>query len=254
MIAFSPHVRIFGLLLWLTQTGNTGGATLDSCCLNARVSLAREACWRLSFSGMTSLGRVLDLIMHRRCCLQHSLLIVPLSSLPRFVLSRSSWTLLLHWDVPPPLAHEVAMSGSCRGVLAWCVVSDVHPAASVCVSVGKPSPSCLVVRPLVVAPPAVRFCVCPGADRCAYSCFAHVCPCVKGRCDRCPLGSGMISDVFVVCFFCAHFIRTVSPDVPRSRVAWLWSAAKNDVRVRRGGLQPASNFFSASVRLLRPSP
>ena len=155
---------------------------------------------------------------------------------------------------PPPLAHEVAMSGSCRGVLAWCVVSDVHPAASVCVSVGKPSPSCLVVRPLVVAPPAVRFCVCPGADRCAYSCFAHVCPCVKGRCDRCPLGSGMISDVFVVCFFCAHFIRTVSPDVPRSRVAWLWSAAKNDVRVRRGGLQPASNFFSASVRLLRPSP
>ena len=51
--------------------------------------------------------------------------------LPRLVSSRSSSTLLLHWDVPPPLAHEAAMSGSCRGVLAWCVVCGVHAAASV---------------------------------------------------------------------------------------------------------------------------
>lgn len=97
---FSPHVRILGLLLGLTQAGKTGGATSNTCCLNARVLWAREARWRLHFSGMTSLRRVLDLSMHRRCCLQRFLLIVPLLWLPRLVSSRSSSTLLLHWDVP----------------------------------------------------------------------------------------------------------------------------------------------------------
>ena len=58
----------------------------------------------------------------------------------------------------PPLAHEVAMSGSCRGILAWCVVCSVHPAASVRVRVGKPPSSCLFVRPFVVIPCAGRFC------------------------------------------------------------------------------------------------
>ena len=52
--------------------------TSNTCGLNARVSWAWEAHWRLSFSGMTSLGRVLDLIMQQRCCLQRFLLIVPL--------------------------------------------------------------------------------------------------------------------------------------------------------------------------------
>ena len=99
--ALSPHIWIMGLLLGITQTGSTGGATLNTCCLNARVSWAREAHWRFSFSRMTSSGRVLDLIMQRRCCLQRFLLIVPLLWLPRLVLSRSSSTLLLHWDVPP---------------------------------------------------------------------------------------------------------------------------------------------------------
>ena len=99
--AFSPHVGILGLLLRLTQSGNTGGATLNACYLNARVSWAWDAHWRLSFSGMTSTGRVLDLIMQRRCCLQRFLLIVPLLRLPRLVLSRSSSTLLLHLDVNP---------------------------------------------------------------------------------------------------------------------------------------------------------
>ena len=32
---------------------------------------------------------------------------------------------------PPPLEHEVAMPGSYRGVLAWCVVCGVHAAAYV---------------------------------------------------------------------------------------------------------------------------
>ena len=32
---------------------------------------------------------------------------------------------------PPPLAHEVSMRVSSRGVLAWCVVCGVHEAASV---------------------------------------------------------------------------------------------------------------------------
>ena len=67
----------------------------------------------------------------------------------------------------PPLAHEIALPGSCRGVLAWCVVCGVHAAASIWVSVGKPSPSCLVARPLVVALPAGWFFVCPGAAPCA---------------------------------------------------------------------------------------
>ena len=98
---FPPHVRILGLLIGLTQTWNTGGATSNTCCLNAWISWAREARWRLSFSGMTSLGRVLDLIMHQRCCLQHFLMIVPLLWPPRLVSSCSSSTLLPHWGVPP---------------------------------------------------------------------------------------------------------------------------------------------------------
>ena len=148
-----------------------------------------------SFSGMTSAGRVLDLIMQLRCCLQRFFLIVPLLWLPRLVLTRSSSTLMLHWDHPPLGAYEVAISGSCCGTLAWYVAWGVHPAASACVGVGKPSPSCLAVHPLVVAPAAVRVCICPGAGSCAYSCFAHVCPCVQGRCGRCPPGSSVPSVV-----------------------------------------------------------
>ena len=101
MNMFSPHVRILGLLLGLTQKENTGCATSNTCCSNGRVFWAREARWRLHFSGMISLRRFLGLIMHRRCCLQHFLLIVPLMWLPRLVSSRSSLTLLLHWNVPP---------------------------------------------------------------------------------------------------------------------------------------------------------
>ena len=47
--AFSPHVRTLGLLLGLTQSGNTGSATLNTCCLNAQVSRAWEAHWWLTF-------------------------------------------------------------------------------------------------------------------------------------------------------------------------------------------------------------
>ena len=73
----------------------------------------------------------------------------------------------------PSLAS--AMSDSCPGILAWCVVCGVHPAASVRIRLGKLPPSCLLVRPPVVAPPAVRFCICPGAAPCDYSCFC-TCP------------------------------------------------------------------------------
>ena len=95
------------------------GATFYTCCLNARLSRAWEAHLQVSFSGMTSAGRALDLIMKRRCCLQLLLRIVPRLWLPRLVLSRSSST----------LPHELAMSGSCRGILAWCVVCGMHTAA-----------------------------------------------------------------------------------------------------------------------------
>ena len=93
----------------------------------------------------------------------------------------------------PPLAHEVAMRVSSRGILTWCVVCGVHEAASVGVGVGQPSPSCSVVRPFVVALPTVWSFVRPGAAPCAYSCSAHVRPCAQGRCGRCPLGSGVMS-------------------------------------------------------------
>ena len=59
--------------------------------------------------------------------------------------------------------------------------------------VGRPSPSCLVVRPFVVALPTVWSFVCAGAASCAYSCSAHVRPCAQGRCGRCPPGSGLMS-------------------------------------------------------------
>ena len=76
----------------------------------------------------------------------------------------------------PPLAHKVAVRVTSRGVLAWCVVCGVHEAASVGVGVGQPSPSCLVVRPFVVALSTVWSFVCAGAAACAYSCSAHVRP------------------------------------------------------------------------------
>ena len=147
-----------------------------------------------NFSETTSLGCVLDVNMQRRCCLQRydrtpvvaaTACLVPFLLDPAAALGR-----------PTPWAHEVAMPGSCLGVLAWCVNCGMHPAASVCVSVGKPPSSCLVVRPLMVAPPADRFCVRPGAAPCACSCFARVRPCAQGRCGRCSPESGVIYDFF----------------------------------------------------------
>ena len=61
----------------------------------------------------------------------------------------------------------------------------------------QPSPSCLVVRPFVVALPTVWSFVCPGAAPCAYSCSAHVRPCMQGRCGRCPLGFGVMSVLYI---------------------------------------------------------
>ena len=95
-------------------------------------------------------------------------------------------------------------------ILAWCAVCAVHPPASVrdhiivysysyiYVYIGVPSPSCLVFRPLVVAPPADRFCFCPGATPCACTCFACVRPCAQGRYGQCSPGSSMMSDLFSV--------------------------------------------------------
>ena len=201
---FSPRVRILGPPLVLTQTENTGGVTSNTCCLNARVLWAWEALWRLHSSGMTSLRHVLGLSMHRRCCLRHFLLIVPLLWLPRLVLCRSSSTLLLPWDAPPPLAHEVAVCVTSRGVVFWCVGCGVHGAAPVGVGVGQPSPSCLVVRPFVVALPTVWSFVCAGVASCAYSCSAHVRPCAQGRCGRCPPRSGVMSDSYFYFAFLPH--------------------------------------------------
>ena len=68
----------------------------------------------------------------------------------------------------------------------------MHPAASVRIRVGKPLPSCLVIRPLVLAPPAVRFCICPGASPRACSCLHMSAPAhVQGRSGQTRLGLGL---------------------------------------------------------------
>ena len=100
------------------------------------------------------------------------------------------------------------MRVSSCGVLAWCVVCGVHEAASVGVGVGQPSPSCLVVRPFVLALPTVWSFVCPGAALCAYSCSAHVRLCAQGRCGRCPLGFGVMSEFF---YLFRYFFSVSSP-------------------------------------------
>lgn len=67
----------------------------------------------------------------------------------------------------------------------------------------------------VVAPPAARFRVCPGASPHASSCFAHVRSCVQGRCGGCLPGSGVTYDLFsfnqssvLFCSHCAACMRT----------------------------------------------
>ena len=74
----------------------------------------------------------------------------------------------------------------------------------------RPSPSCLVVRPFVVALPTVWSFVCAGAASCAYSCSAHVRPCAQGCCGRCPPGSGVMSDFFYFFFHWHHSRGTTS--------------------------------------------
>ena len=76
----------------------------------------------------------------------------------------------------------------------------MHEAASVRVGVVQPSPSCLVVRPFVVALPTVLSFVCPGAAPCAYSCAAHFRPCAQGRRGRCLLGFDVMSDFYFLFF------------------------------------------------------
>ena len=147
-----PHVRILVLLLGLKRLGNTDGATLSICCLNASVSLAWTAPWHLPFSGMTSFGFVLGRTTRRWCCWRRFRPVVSLVLLRRLVLSRPC----SRPGPLVPLAHEVAVFGSCRGVPAWRVICGVHPPAPDGVYVGMLSPACLVLRPCVVAPPTGR--------------------------------------------------------------------------------------------------
>ena len=81
------------------------------------------------------------------------------------------------------------MPDCCRSGRAWCSVlvcrlrhtgTCLPPLTfvrqrlpPVRVGVGEPSPSCLVVRPLMVTPTAVWLCFCPSAAPCVCSCFAH---------------------------------------------------------------------------------
>ena len=100
---FFTCTRILDLPQWLKRSGDTGGATLNtcSCYLNARISRVWETYWRLHFSGMTSCGHVLNPILPRGYCLRCFRPVVPPLRLPRIVLSRSSSTLLPPWAVTP---------------------------------------------------------------------------------------------------------------------------------------------------------
>ena len=53
-ITSSPCVRILVLLLGLKRLGNTDGATLNICCLNASVSLTWTTLLHLPFSGVNA--------------------------------------------------------------------------------------------------------------------------------------------------------------------------------------------------------
>ena len=55
----------------------------------------------------------------------------------------------------------------------------------------------------MVALPTVLLSVWPGAAPRAYSWFAHVRPCAQGRCGRCPLGLGVMSNF---CLFVFDFV------------------------------------------------
>ena len=95
---------------------------------------------RLSFSGMTSSGHVLDLLMQRRCCLQCFLPIVRYgcNGLPCPVPRRPCCCN----GTSPPLAHEVAMSGSCRAFLlgvSSAACTRLPPSASVLASLHLPA-------------------------------------------------------------------------------------------------------------------
>ena len=134
-----------------TRPGNTYSATLNTCCLTARVSLelAWAAQWRIPFSAMTSFGHVLDLtIPGRRCCHRWSC-----AALPRPCCCPGPSS---------PLAHYVAVLGSCRGGPAWYVVCGVHPPAPVRVYVGTLPPACPALRPLVAAPPPIGHALAPA--------------------------------------------------------------------------------------------
>ena len=161
------------------------------------------------------LRAVLDLTLPRRYCLQLSFrssaccgshgLSCPVPPRPYYCTGTSS-----------PSTHEVAVYVSCRGTLAWCVVCGAQPPASVRIRVGKPlkanSPSCFVVRPVVVTPPAVRHCICLGAAPCACSCPSL---CAGAMC---PIPAWIWCNVRV---FVRFFVLPVCPGwTPRLLVKW----------------------------------
>ena len=72
-------------ILGLKWLGNTDGATLNICCLNASVSLAWTAQLHLPFSGVTSSGCALGRTTRRRCCWRRFRPVVSPLLLPRLV-------------------------------------------------------------------------------------------------------------------------------------------------------------------------
>ena len=96
-----------------------------------------------------------------------------------------------------PMAHEIAVFGSCRSVPAWCVLRGVHPPAPKRFCVGTLPLAYMVRHPCVVALPTGRVQFCPVALACAWSCFAHIRPCAQGRNGRYAPRLGVVSDLFL---------------------------------------------------------
>ena len=113
---------------------------------------------RLSFSGMALLGRVLDLIMHRRCCLQHFLLIVPLLCGCHGLSCPVPPRPCCCTGTSPRLALEVVLSGSSR---RSCLVCRLRPARG-CL---RPRP-CWKVFTFLLRRPSTRGCSACGSVPC----------------------------------------------------------------------------------------
>ena len=79
-----------------------------------------------------------------------------------------------------------------------------------------------------------------GASPRAYSCSAHVRPCAQGRCGRCPLGFGVMSE-----FFYIQLLNTTYCCTPAAPLAHVTFASNVSFPLHVG--HPAVSHFARSA-------